>query len=210
MEPKHTAAMKPKHTAARRGLLESRIILVTGPKHSGKSLCARALANAIGGEAVDLDEAIKKDTGKSPRELFLDGPEIFRKAEALALGRLFLGLEENNRAHPNPLIIAAGGGLIDNSEALALVSRHKETIIVYLDVLPETAWQRILDTASVDGELPPFLGTDNPKKTHMALHKRRAEAYKALAGITINAEGKSPNEIAKEIAEIPGIACETK
>jgi shikimate kinase len=90
--------------------------------------------------------------------------------------------------------------LADNSEAVALLLKLMDApdpklITVYLDVSAETAWQRIL----TDGELPPFLKTENPKEAHHILHNRRAESYKALARISISAEGKSPDEIAREI-----------
>ena len=176
--------------------MKNRIIIVTGPKHSGKTLCVRALGKITQGEAVDLDEVLEKEGGKTPRELFKEGPEIFRKAEALALASLIRQSEGKNSI----LIIAAGGGLIDNTGAMALISRREEIITVYLDVSPETAWQRIL-CATEGGELPPFLNTGNPRETHHALHKRRAEAYKALARLTVDAENKSPEEIAGEIAD---------
>ena len=170
-------------------------ILITGPKHSGKSLSARALGKIMGCDSVDLDEVIEKQTGKTPRALFIEGPEIFKKAEALALASLIQG-----RQRQRFRIISAGGGLIDNSEALALLSMRREIIVAYLDVSAETAWQRIARSAA-GGELPPFLNTPKPKETHLALHERRAGAYKALALITISAEDKSPEEIAQEIAE---------
>lgn len=174
--------------------MKNRLVLITGPKHSGKSLAARALGKITCGEAVDLDEVIEQKTGKSPRELFKAGPEIFRKAEASALVSLVRPTEQHNE---KLRIVAAGGGLIDNPEALALLS---EIIIVYLDVTPETAWKRILYTAA-GGELPPFLNTENPKETHFTLHKRRAEGYRALANLTVSAENRSPEEIAREIAD---------
>ena len=182
----------------------SRLILITGPKHSGKSLCSRALGKISGLEVVDLDDLIEKQTGKTPRTLFGEGPEIFRKAEALALASL-IRLPEPSSAHgaerqpEKSLIVAAGGGLADNEEALALLSgldsMRREIITVYLDVSAETTWQRI----AAAGELPPFLNTENPKETHFALHKRRTEFYKVLAQITIFAENKSPDQIAGEI-----------
>ena len=46
-----------------------------------------------------------------------------------------------------------------------------------------------------------LLVPENPDETHRALHKRRAEAYNALARLSICAENKSPEEIAGEIAE---------
>ena len=185
------------------------VILITGPKHSGKTLCAKALAKIIKAETVDLDELIEKETGQTPRELYKESPEKFKKAEARALASLI-----NPPNPPECLVIAAGGGLIDNSEALALLTEpfvppgRGEIITVYLEVSPETAWQRILYTAA-GGELPPFLNTENPagnpEETHLVLHKRRAKAYKALAQLTINAENKTPEKIAGEIAGSLGI-----
>ena len=168
------------------------LILITGPKHSGKSMTSRALEKITGREAADLDELVERQTGKTPRELFKEGAEIFRKAEARALASLMQSLKFG--------IIAAGGGIIDNSEALALLSRREKIITVYLDVSAETAWQRIQSTAA-GGELPPFLNTEDPRGTHRALHTRRGEAYKAFAGITIAADNKTPEEIAGEIVK---------
>ena len=171
--------------------MKNRLILITGPKHSGKSMTALALAKIIGGEAADLDDIVERQTGKTPRALFKEGAEVFRKAETRALASMIRGKGG---------IIATGGGLIDNNEALALLDGRRDLIFVYLDVSPETAWQRIL---AVGDELPPFLNTENPrvkpKETHLALHKRRAEAYKALAHLTVFAENKSSEEIAEEI-----------
>ena len=183
--------------------MKNQIILILGPKHSGKSQCAFALEKITGAEAADLDTIIEKQTGKTPRILYKEGPEIFRKTEVQALKFL---IENNPQTTDTPqnqklLIIAAGGGLVDNTEALKLLSGRKDIITVYLDVSPETAWQRILNTAA-GGELPPFLNTENPRETHFALHKRRAEAYKNIASLTISAENKSPEEIAAEIWDI--------
>jgi shikimate kinase len=192
---------------------DSQIILITGPKHSGKSLCSQVLGKITGFEVVDLDELVEEQTGKSPRTLFNEGPEVFRKAEALALASLIqplqapleqeISTQQKVRVQPNGLIIAAGGGLVDNSEAVALLLEfsgisHPKLTTVYLDVSAETAWQRIIS----DGELPPFLKTENPKETHLALHNRRAESYKALAQISISAENKAPDEIAIEIDKV--------
>lgn len=170
-----------------------RIIIITGPKHSGKTLCSLALGELTGWDVVDLDEEVKKQTGKPPRDLFIEGPEVFKKAEAMALASL-IRLQEAT-SERSRLIIAAGGGLIDNSEAIAMLSDRCRTIPVYLDISPRTAWQRIL----ADGELPPFLATKNPRETHFALHTRRAKAYKAFASLTVSVEGKDPDEIALEI-----------
>jgi shikimate kinase len=196
--------------------VENRVILIMGSKHSGKNLCAKALKEIIGGEAVNLDELVEKQTGKTPRELFSEGHDFFKKAEVRALTSVIQGhppqtegearFSPGTGTSPGVLIITAGGGIIDNDEAMALLleakvpSADRQLIIVYLEISAETAWQRILD-GSNDGNLPPLINTNNPKETHLALHNRRAKAYKAVAGITVFTENKSPEEIAREIAE---------
>ena len=175
-----------------RGFMKNQCILIAGPKHSGKSKAACALGKITGAETADLDELVERQTGKKVRALFREDPEVFMQAEARALGSLVQTAKSETLR-----IIAAGGGLIDNPQAMALLLQHKEISIVYLDVSPETAWRRI----GAAGELPPFLDTENPGETHLALHKRRATAYKALAHFTVYAENKSAEEIALEIVE---------
>jgi len=183
--------------------MKDKIILITGPKHSGKTLTARALQKILGGEVIDLDEIMEKQVGKTPRMLYRDGPEFFQMAETLALASLIGQKEPDDKARNKKCrIIAAGGGLIDNKDALELLSKNQEILIIYLEVSAETAWQRIQNSAVAEGELPPFLNTENPRSTLFALHERRAKAYKILAHHTIAAENKSPEEIAKKIAEL--------
>ncbi|AEF81286.1 shikimate kinase [Leadbettera azotonutricia] len=179
------------------GKTQKRILLITGPKHAGKTEAGKALAQLLGGDFADLDGIVQRETGKTPRVLFKEGPEVFKKAEAAALKAVLEHTGENLS------IIAAGGGLIDNEEAAALLRKSDSIAAIYLDVPAETAWQRILHTAN-GGELPPFLNTANPRQTHLELHERRAAAYKAIASIIIDGENKSPLQIAEEIK---GVFC---
>jgi len=170
------------------------LIILMGPKHSGKTSAGKALSGILSCGFVDLDELVAQRSGKSPRALYGEGPEIFRKAEAEALAAI--------AESPSSLVIASGGGLVDNPDALSLLEQHStadhvQIISIFLDVSAQTAWDRI----KADGELPPFLKTENPQETHLALHERRAAAYRQLASFVINADGKSPREIAQEIAD---------
>ena len=164
-------------------------VFLVGPKHAGKSSAGRALAALSGGRFIDLDEVIAQQNGKSPRLLYVEGEAVFRKAEAEALGSL-LAAETGGL-----WVIAAGGGIIDNPLALALLDSTDIFLTVYLAVSPETAWERI----SGEGELPPFLKTEDPQAAHRVLHERRAAAYRRFARLHIAAEGKTPDEIAREI-----------
>jgi shikimate kinase len=73
-------------------------------------------------------------------------------------------------------------------------------MMVYLEVSADTAWERINEAFLQTGELPPFLNTENPRETHAALHIRRGAAYKEFASLTITAEGKTAEDIGREIA----------
>ena len=181
-----------------------RLIVLVGPKHSGKTSAGKELAALLSGGFVDLDEYITQRSGKSPRALYIEGPEVFRKAEAEALAALFESslleaplLEAKTAQSSRSLIIASGGGLIDNSDALPLLKNNTAAISVFLDIPAQAAWERIKKA----GELPPFLKTENPEETHRSLHERRAAAYRQCASLVIEADGKSPQEIAQEIMD---------
>jgi shikimate kinase len=165
-------------------------IFLIGPRHCGKTSAGRALAALCSIPFIDLDELIAERGGKSPRALYAEGPEFFRKAEAEALASVF------EPKTPALCVVAMGGGITDNSAAIALLKKNKTALPVYLEITPKLAWERI----SRAGELPPFLKTENPRETHRMLHERRAAACLRLARLVIQAEGKSPGAIADEIA----------
>jgi len=167
------------------------IIFLTGPKHSGKTSVGRALAFLCSCDFIDLDDMITQNTGKTPRELYAEGPEIFRKVEAEALAAIVKSDKVKESRH----VVAIGGGTIDNPDALTMF--HDNCLMVYLDVSAENAWGRIVNSSN--GALPPFLQTDNPEKTHRALHEKRAAAYWEMAKMIVDTEGKTPEEIAGEI-----------
>jgi len=183
-------------------------IILTGPKHSGKTSVGKALASLCSCDFVDLDESITQRTGKNPRQLFIEGQEIFQKAEVEAAASLFnadgtskddtgennAGADDTNVAGDKWRVIATGGGIIDNAQAVAALKKVN-AMTVYLNISTETAWNRI----SAGGELPPFLRTENPRKTHRVLHERRAKAYLQFADFAIKADSKTPQEIAEEI-----------
>jgi len=167
------------------------LLILVGPKHSGKTSTGKALAKLISGTFFDLDDELARLSGKSPRELFLQGEQAFREAELGAAKHLLqlINMEQHTALH-EPYIIATGGGIVDNPPAMDLL-KHSGTII-YLELSPETAWKRIQITAERSGSLPPFLRTGDPEKTHRKLHERRANLYRELADLIIDAEQEPP------------------
>ncbi|GHV82281.1 hypothetical protein AGMMS49991_08390 [Spirochaetia bacterium] len=75
--------------------------------------------------------------------------------------------------------------------------------MVYLEVSAATAWARIERNAVETGELPPFLSGGlspaAPQETHRLLHERRAAAYREIAALTVYGDGKTPEELGREI-----------
>jgi len=196
-------------------------IILTGPKHSGKSSAGKALASILRRKNdqtvctfIDIDELITQQTGETPRQLYAKTPSIFQRAEAEAVSSILMTypastacpVSNSSNQKNNFLIIAAGGGIIDNAEALSVLKKF-DVAIVYLNISADLAWSRIIYSAptSKDGkqtkELPPFLQTENPQETHRALHERRAAAYHQFAGIIIEAEGKTPDQVAAEVLD---------
>jgi len=165
-------------------------IILMGPKHSGKTTTGKALASLFSCDFIDIDELIFQRTGKSPRQLFSKSPATFKEAEAKALA---IASDSGGRKTKRR-VIATGGGIIDNRTALSILKKSG-AVMVYLDISAKGAWDRI----AAEGELPPFLRTENPQETHRALHERRAAAYRQIANIVIKTEGKSPRKIAAEI-----------
>jgi shikimate kinase len=181
------------------------LIIIVGPKHSGKTCAGKALARLWEevrppGTAVfiDLDELVEEREGKSPRLLYREGPEVFRRAEAAAL-RALLESPPGESGKAEITIAAMGGGLADNREALELL-RNSRTALVYIEVSVETAWERIKAAADRTGELPPFLNTGNPRETHRLLHQRRARVYRELAALTVMARN-TPEETAAALLQ---------
>ncbi|MDR1025729.1 MAG: shikimate kinase [Treponema sp.] len=203
------------------------LILITGPKHSGKTCAGKALARFWEGRAkgplrgtavfVDLDELVESRTGKSPRLLYREGPDRFRKAEAEALRSLLedsppgtdgtgkdeVGKDGAGKDGAGGIVIAAaGGGLADNPEALEMLKQGRPAMMVYLEVPAEIAWERIRAAAERTGEMPPFLNTENPRETHRLIHERRGRIYRELAAIVVKAETTPEETAAAMLQEI--------
>jgi len=172
-------------------------IILTGAKHSGKTTVGKILTSILLCDFIDLDELIFQKTGKTPRQLFIENPDIFRQNETDAITTLFNRFPAANFLG-GKRIIATGGGIIDNPDALAILNKTREkSTVVYLSISADCAWRRI--SQAENGELPPFLQTENPQETHRILHERRSTDYRQLADIIIEAEEKSSEQIAEEI-----------
>lgn len=167
-----------------------RLVLV-GFMGAGKSTVGPIVARALDWDFVDLDDEIARREGCSPAEIIRGrGIARFRRVESAA-GRDILGRTE--------VVVAVGGGWAAEPGHMASLGRHSTS--VWLRVSPETALARIEDSSASR----PLLGGSDPHAAAEGLLRRRTAHYRQ-SDITIETEGRSPDEVARAILEHPLLA----
>ncbi len=169
-------------------------IILMGMKHTGKSTLGELLAKNLHQAFYDTDTVIAKLSGKTPRELWDSGGAPLMIEWETSACRYLTALREQNGS-----IIATGGGLADNPEALKIL---KETgLCIYLDTPFEVLFGRIMASAEKDGRLPPFLTGGDPRELFEKLFTRRTSIYATMADVHIHSLNKTPVAITQEITE---------
>ena len=154
---------------------------------SGKSSVAKALAERLGCEMVDLDEAISAEEGRSAGEIIAeDGEPRFRELEQQVLSKLL--------QTPGDQVVALGGGAWISETNRQLIARQG-AISVWLDTPFNVCWKRIAAAADQRPLAP-------SETAAFKLFSERTSCYE-LADLRVAViEQESANEIAAEIAEI--------
>jgi shikimate kinase len=144
-------------------------IVITGFMACGKSEVARALATRLDLAALDLDEIIAKQRGRTAAELIVDeGEAAFRAIETNTLRQVL-------KSYPCS-VIALGGGAWITEQNRQLVSEHGG-VAVLLDTPFELCWQRI-EAAAEDRPL------GRTREQAEQLYRQRRPVYQ-LANIHI-------------------------
>jgi len=165
-------------------LTAPRVVLV-GPPGAGKSTLAVLLAERLGLPARDTDDDVARTAGKSIADLFLeDGEETFRALEAQAVR---MALEEHEG------VLALGGGAVLDADVRELLAGHA---VVFLDVSITGAAPRV----GFNRDRPLLLG--NPRAQWVRLMQARRPFYDQVASITVDTDGKTPEEVADEVLRL--------
>lgn len=140
-----------------------RPIVLVGLMGTGKSTIGRKLAELLGLDFVDADDAIAEAAQMSISEIFEQfGEAYFRDGERRVLARL---IEERHG------IIATGGGAFVNDETRALIL--SEALAVWIDCDLDVLVER---TSRKDTR--PLLRDGDPKAILAKLHEQRAPLYR--------------------------------
>lgn len=166
-------------------------LVIGGIKHCGKSTLGRMTAHALHRPWRDTDRELeRRNPGKTTRELFRElGEDEFRRREAEAVTDLI--------RHDNAPVISLGGGAASNPY-LDWNELRKNCRFIFLNVPPETAYQRVLRRG-----LPPFLEKEtDPHSVFLAQCENRIARYRELADLELNiAEERPPQETAARIVK---------
>jgi len=157
-------------------------LVLVGAPGSGKSTVGALLAGRLGVRHVDVDAEIERRTGKLVREIFADsGEPAFRALERDVTLEL-LAAEG---------VLSLGGGAPMTPEIARALAGHD---IVWLQVDVPHAVRRIgLD------EGRPLLAGGAMRATLIKLLRERTPVYAALAGLTVDTNGLTPEEAAERV-----------
>lgn len=158
--------------------------ILVGMPGSGKSTIAEKLAVKLGLNLADTDKMISDSHGEISKIFKEYGEEYFRLLESRAI-------EEISRTENT--VIATGGGCLQSGKNVKLLKSCGK--IIYL----KTGINELIDRLKGDSSRP-LLAEDGALNLKR-LFKVRAGSYEAAADLTVITDGRTPDEIVKEITE---------
>ena len=161
-------------------------IFLVGPMGVGKTTIGNYLARKLNYEFVDSDTEIEKRTGASISLIFdIEGEEGFRRREAQMIEEL------TQKEH---IVLSTGGGsVLDEQSRQHLRSRG---YVVYLKASVDILYERLKKSRN-----RPLMETDDKRKVIDDLIAVREPLYLAVADLIITTDGRSAQDVAKEIYE---------
>jgi shikimate kinase len=183
------------------------LVVLIGPPGAGKTTVGTLLAARLRVGFTDTDAVVEAAAGKPVSDIFVsDGEPEFRRLErdavaaALALydgpaeedtGRVSDG-DDPGREDTVGVLGLGGGAVMDERTQAALTGRA----VVYL----ETGFGELAKRVGLDRPRPLLIGT-NPRAQLKSLLDARLPVYGRLAWLTVNTDGRDPDDVAAEIAD---------
>jgi shikimate kinase len=117
---------------------QPRRIVLTGFMGSGKSTVGPLFARRMGWQFLDVDEVIEAEAQTTIAEIFSrQGEAAFRELEHATIARLIAN---------DSLVLALGGGAIENAATRTLLTTDPGTLLIHLEVELATTLARCRGT----------------------------------------------------------------
>jgi len=164
-----------------------RRIVIVGLPYTGKSVVARAVAERLGWQAIDCDELIVGEEGRSIPDIFRTaGEPRFREIERQVVARV---------ATMDRAAIATGGGSVLSAENRRELWR--DAFVVELRASPQTLLAR-LSRSRAGADSRPLLTGSDPGARVRQLAGERATLY-GMADWSVQTDGLRTGEVADEV-----------
>jgi shikimate kinase len=163
-------------------------IILTGYRATGKSSIGKILADRLGFAFIDTDLAIEKRQGETIAEMVgRGGWDLFRRKEEDLLVEL---------ARSKNKVIASGGGSVMHENAWAKLRKNALAVCLTADV--KTICLRLAADSDTEDQRPALTEMGTMNEIAMVL-SQRLPLYEKSSDLTINTEGKTPEEVAETI-----------
>ncbi len=163
-------------------------LILCGMMGAGKTTIGIKIAELTGRRWYDTDELIADKHGKISDIFEFYGEAHFRKLETEIVKEL---------AKKDRLVISTGGGLVLKKENNELLQENGK--IVFLRATLETLAKRL----KVDGNRPLLQTTTESIRDRLSrLMTERSPVYEYVSDYIVDVDGKTPEEIAREIVDL--------
>ncbi len=161
-------------------------IVLIGFMGVGKSSIAAYLHQTLSMDVIEMDQVIEQQQQMTISEIFrIHGEEYFRNLET----QLLIDMQSRKN-----VIISCGGGVAMRDENVKEMKKNGK--VVLLTANPRTILERVKHSE----ERPLLNGRKNVESIEKLMEARRAK-YEAAADLIVETDGKSVEEIGKEMVE---------
>ncbi len=162
-------------------------LILIGYRASGKTSVGQMLSGLLQRPFYDTDALVREQTGKTVREIVLEGGwPAFRQAEKAAVSGL---------AGIDGAVIALGGGaVLDAANVEALKNRG---FFIWLRAEGDTIQERLIKDEASAEQRPPLSAPSN--RSDKEILAQRLPVYRAAADHVVDTTGLSIKTVAEEI-----------
>ena len=165
-------------------------LILCGMMGAGKTTVGLKIAELTNRRWYDTDEVIVKNYGAIPDIFARFGEAYFRKIETQTVREL---------SAEDGVILSVGGGLVLKEENVGILREKGK--IVYL----RASFQTLSSRLKADGKRPLLSGEDETLSERIKrLLKERTPTYERVADFVVDVDGKTPDQIAREIVKMIG------